>query len=207
MNLGELRTRCEHRSRDLTNVLTSKEVWDGHINAAYLDFLARSEYPLEFVIETLAFASGDASKDLESHAFRVLDVRNRTDDVILKPLHSFRALRATFSDLQATGDPSHYRLLAKALYLFPIPNRAIDVSVWTYGQPDPLVDDADDPILPLRYHEAIVVGAVGKAHKDDQNFDASGAFEREFAGYVKEARDEFGSPPQEGYMPLPARTR
>lgn len=69
-------------------------------------------------------------------------------------------------DLTVTGDPGYYYLtLGTTINVFPVAAHNLLVRYWRVA-PD-LVNNADLPAFPARYHELIVLGACRRALVDD----------------------------------------
>lgn len=204
MNLQEIRERARTRYRDPRHVLTSIEQWNGHINAAYSEFLAQSDYGLEIAQETLTFAAGESTTDLPIDVHRILTVRDATHKTGLLPLSGWKKVLATYPDTDLQGTPMHFRVQGFGLRLFPVPRETTDVEVTFYESPGFLVDDDDIPIIPTHFHEALVVGAVMMAHKDDADLEGANSFERDFLRWLQRAKIELTGPRQGVYTPLPS---
>lgn len=202
MNLGEMRLRCMSRGRDPSNVLVSPLTWDQHINAAYFEFLAKSDFPMEVQFSDVTYTPGARFRDLPGGAFRVLQVFDATREVKLDPLYGWGRELKLYADRE-TGDPRYYRVVGPNLYLFPQPDTTRTVEVYYYGDPTPLVADADVPVIPERYHEALVVGALMASYEDDQNFESADKLLRRFRDFIDTARIEYAAPFHEGFRPLP----
>lgn len=206
MNLGEMVSRCEHRSRDITGILTTKVRWREHLNVAYLEFLAQSEFNLELDHATVSFAAGARSAAMPVGVFRVLSLKGVTDNAALGPIGGWKQIAKQF-DLDARGTPSYYKVIGNNLHLFPLPDSGYEVEIFFYGQPEKLVELDDEPILPERYHEALVVGALNMAYKDDHDWESAGRFEKDFQRFVQAALNEFGVYANGEYAPMPRTPR
>ena len=203
MNLGEIRERAKYRSRDITNVLVSNDVWNDHINAAYLEFLARGDFPMELGTENLIFPSGTQTLDLPKDVFRLLSVRDVTNAKALRFISTWRQATAMWPDLTDLAEPTHYRPFGTKLSVYPVPNSPIAVSLVYYASPARMVYPTDEPIVPDRYVDGIISGAVAKMMLDDQNLEAWKAFSAEYDRYCDLAKKEFAHTTGDRFTPLP----
>jgi hypothetical protein len=207
MNLGQIRERVKYRVRDIGNVLTSDTIWNGHINAAYHKFLMRTGYNLEVSTTDISFSSGDDAQPLPEGVFSVLKVHDIANDETLEPLLTWRALTDIFPDFDESGSSTHFRITGNTVRLYPVTDRAVTLRVWYYEPADELEDDGDIPIIPNRYHEALVFGAAAEAHRDDQNLQVAASYDKQFEELVAEAVSELTEPVHGEFVPLPRARR
>lgn len=190
MNLADLRSRCKRRFRDVDSVIVRDADWDDHLNAAYLEFIAAADWPLLITSSDLSFASGTDTASLPTGVSRVLNAHNLTEDERLLRVGNWETIIELYPDETEDGTPAHYRVVGSDLRVFPIPDKAQAVRVHFYEQPSRLSADADTPVLPERYHEALVLGAVAAAHLDDGNTDQEERFRSRYKQFVNRARTE-----------------
>lgn len=207
MNLGQIRERAKYRARDIGNVLTSDDIWDGHINAVYHKFLNRTEFGLEMGQADIIFAAGDASKSLPTDVYQILAIRDITNNSELTPILTWRQLITEFPDISSTGTSYAYRIQGGTLSLYPVTQDAVTVRIYYYEPADTLDADSDVPIIPERYHEALVYGAVAEAHRDDQNLQVAGSYMKQFEELVMQAIEELTQPAHGEFTPLPRSPR
>lgn len=89
-----------------------------------------------------------------------------------------------------SGQPELYFREGNVLVLWPTPSREWTIAVDYVIRPQYLVNATDSPIVPLEYHEAIVLAARQKGFADLQEFDKSQAANNDFVGNVRRRKDE-----------------
>lgn len=207
MNLEQIRERAKYRARDIGNVLTSDAIWNGHINHAYHKFLMRTGFNLEVDFADVAFASADPSAALPTGVYSILSVQDITHDEELISISTWRQLVGQFPDLDESGPSTHFRVVGNRIFLYPVTDRAITLRVYYFEPAGDLDDNSDIPIIPTRYHEALVFGAVAEAHRDDQNLNVAGSYDKQFEELVAEALSELTEPVHGEFVPLPRAQR
>lgn len=207
MNLAQMRERAKHRVREISGYLVRDQTWDEHLNVAYLEFIARSDFHLEIDHATVHVGSGQRRAELPAGSFRVLSVKDLTRGATLDDAGPWRNITRNYANLLEVGEPSQYKVIGRYLHLFPPPSATTQIEVLVFLEPPKLVQEADVPIIPERYHEALVSYAAALVFKDDHDWEAADRFERDFMELVEAAKLEFGSYPQAGYAVLPRAPR
>ena len=101
----------------------------------------------------------------------VLSVTDKTDDTVLVQTDR-RTVVEEDPTLNETGVPqSWYRSGETQIAVYPA-NAAATLIVRYLQNPADLAADGDTPVLPSRFHDVIVDGAVVRAYKNRDNFEA-----------------------------------
>lgn len=204
MNLGEIRERAERRFRDTGGLIVGTNTWNQHINQAMREFLRAGRWPFTVTSETISVSPNTRLVDLDAvmtaDAAEVIssieNVYDLTNDRIVQPM-PYYALSPQepwrfrlYIESQDPGEPALFSVVGKDLFLVPPPREAVSLRVYWFQDPTDLEDDTDEPVVPARYQEALVSGAVAKAHLDDQNREAAAEYVAEFQGIVTQAMGE-----------------
>lgn len=88
-----------------------------------------------------------------------------------------RDLAGAYSDLTTTGSPRWFYIDNGVVRTWPVGGT---LSVVYYKVPAELSANGDTPLIPTRFHWAIVTGAVKKAHMSRSNYEAAGAEQAEY---------------------------
>lgn len=191
MNLGVMKQRAKERFRDLSALIVGDSTWDDHINAAYRHFIRAARWPFLVAFQdypVLANVRMVALSDI--NLGNLENVYDDTNGRIVQPLPPLPWRFRLFLESQVPGEPAMYEVVGKNLYLIPPPKDAVTIRVFYFQDPAVLDDDADEPEIPLRYHEALISGALAKAHMDDQNLEAAERYQGEFDAIIDQARQE-----------------
>jgi hypothetical protein len=83
-------------------------------------------------------------------------------------------------DLTSTGNPLlWYWSSGTQLKLWP-PSTTVSLTVYYFKVPAELSASGDTPVVPARFHDLIVDGAVIRAYKDTHDFAGAGALQQHF---------------------------
>lgn len=141
------------------------------INMGYYDFVGRELWPFREVVDTISFVQGTSEYTLASE-FSDIDTGNIITVSIQGGNQSmltylpFNQLLASQPDLSTIGQsvPRNYYLRAGKIGFWPTPNGTDTVSIVYYKNPTELSADADEPIIPKTYREALVQYALALEH-------------------------------------------
>lgn len=198
MDLVTMISRCEVRFRDVTNVFVQEIDWKQHLNAAMYEFFQAAAWPFRLTFTDFLLAAGGHSIDLTSDILEHFDsVYDVTGDRMLihAPENGARAGLPTRMRVfleERDSHPIFFRLAGDRLNVFPAPSAATHtIRVW-HLTPDPgeMTADNDEPPFPVRYHEAVVAGALAKAAADDENPTQAQQWRGEFDAIMQQAYAE-----------------
>jgi hypothetical protein len=105
----------------------------------------------------------------------VLEVRDPTT-VTKLTYWEHRDLTDLSEDLTTTGTPTYWYLEDTTLKVYPVGTDAVTVRYRKV--PVELAADGDPLVVPCRFLDVVVNGAVVKAYLDSDNFDAAGALQQ-----------------------------
>lgn len=141
------------------------------INLGYHDFVLRELWPFRETVDTLDFVAGTQEYTLSSE-FSNIDAQNIVSVNIQGANEAkltympFNQLQASAADLDAIGTaiPRNYYLRAGKIGFWPSPSGTDQVSINYYKVPTELSADADEPIIPVGYREALTQYALSMEH-------------------------------------------
>lgn len=147
------------------------------LNMGYLDFVGRELWPFREATGTLNLVQGTQEYNLTSN-FADIDASNINSVTIQGSTNAkmsywaYNQLRADQPDFDLIGQsvPTRYYLHAGSIGFWPTPNAASTVFIDYYLTPTEMSADADEPIIPVAYREALVQYALSLEH--DFNSDA-----------------------------------
>jgi hypothetical protein len=187
MNLGELRVELGARGYDyLLQDQAGINRANRWINEGYTrDICDRQPWPfLEMTATGAAPLSVDDVRD-------VLSVVDFTNGSVLTATDR-RDLTAIDPKNTGTGTPWSYVL--DGLDTFSTyPTSTTSLSVRYIGTPPLLANDADEPLVPVRFQNLIVDAAVIRALRDSDNWDAAAAAKQAFKEDLAEMEDAYFS--------------
>jgi hypothetical protein len=170
MTFAQLRTEFFARGFDYLNDggagLDRVKRW---VNEAMHELCEEADWP--FLELTTSGAAPLSITDLR----KILSVYNSTKALPLQwvPRHH---LVATYGDLQTAGTPRFYYIDANTVRVYPT---ATDTLAVRYVRvPADLSADSDTPLVPARYRNLIVDGAVCRALYDANQFEQAAAVEQ-----------------------------
>jgi len=165
VNFGQIKAEVTGRGFDFQTTARLGS-W---VNDAYLELCDMEDWP--FLIATATGAAPLTVNDLGV----VQGVRTATHVPLMAV--DYREVAQDFTDLTVTGSPRCYYLTAgQTIAVFPVNTQSITVRY--YRVPADLSADADVPVVPARFHELIVLGALRRAALEEsdgpdyQSFDA-----------------------------------
>lgn len=167
MNFSELRTEVVSRGFDYLQQSSAGEARiDRWLNQSYQALCEAEDWP--FLEMNTTSTAPISFENLRS----VIDVK-RSDQVSLVK-RSRQILARRYPDLSLPGTPRHWYLEGDSLKTYPV-DATENLSVRFIRVPSELEEDGDEPLVPSRYRDLIVDGAVLKAYKDTDNFEAYGS--------------------------------
>lgn len=146
------------------------------LNLAQYDFVLREQWPFREVNGSLSLVQGTQEYDLSTN-FTDLDDQNITSVALQGASNQklsywpWNQLRASVPDFDYDGQgvPDRYYLKAGKIGFYPIPSAATTVAIDYSLVPTEMSADADTPVVPLAYREALVQYALSL----EQDFDSS----------------------------------
>lgn len=141
---------------------STEDVSDGllreHINVAYRDIVNKYRFHLGRKICRFNTSQGVSRYTLWPDVASVLRVRNNTTEVKLEKLDARRRYELegmTGSNIQE-GAPTSYVRYRDWMELVPIPDGVYEIEVFFKMQIVDLVNEADEPVIPIAWHQGIV---------------------------------------------------
>lgn len=204
MNLTALRDRCEQRFRDPTNSIVTEAQWALYLNEAYRDIIGASPFwPFKEVVSTgtLTVDAGTAYVDLPADTERVFSVRNATDDIPLSQVDGRTAHVIEWPNGDETGVPTHYRIYAGRIYVFPMPTADTVLDVEYPAPPADLSAGSDEPDFPENHHSLLIEGALKRAHEDDGDFARADRCKLAFDEGLAAMKVDLLAPPRQDHYP------
>lgn len=163
MNLGSLRSEFQSRGYDHIES-TRANRW---INQSYLELCEEAAWPF---LETSS--TGTAPLTV-SDVRTVLSVTDTTQGIVLDAADR-RDIVAQDPQVDDTGTPYYFYLDGNVVRVYPA-NTTDTIVVRYLEVPDEMDDDADEPVVPARFQDLIVDGAVYRALKDNDEWEGAGA--------------------------------
>ena len=192
MDFGTL--RLEVASRGFDYLLTDnagEQRLKRWVNLAYTEVCEQDDWP--FLRASTTGSAPLSISDLGS----ISNVRNSSLDLAME-YRDERDLIDLFGDLTVTGDARWYYLTSEStIAVFPADaSSTLKVTYWKV--PSELSADSDTPLLPSRYHMAIVEYAVAHAYKDNDNPQAAQVARQEGDRLVQMMRERLLIPSHQG---------
>lgn len=141
------------------------------INMGYYDFVLREQWPFREATDTITTVAGTQEYTLSTE-FADIDAQNvisvALQGTVAKKLAyiPYNQLRASNPDFDLIGNsvPTHYYIKSGAIGFWPAPADVYTVTVDYYKNLTELSADADTPIVPVAYREALVQYALSMEH-------------------------------------------
>lgn len=190
MDRDALVGRCEDRFRDTGNAIYTASVWADYINDAYSDVLSASPWWPFLMARASNSVTSSGEVTLPTDAWRVTAVYNDTDNYVLQPIDGNSDYRYYFPDADANlGNPTHYRLRANVLEVYPRPAATITVVI-DYTVAPAQLGASDEPVFPEQYHRMLISGAMAYAYEDDDNMQQAQTHRAKFEQYLERMKDD-----------------
>src|SRR5688572_12760236 len=161
MTLAELRTALQARGFNHIDT-TQQNRW---LNESYQDLCEEAPWP--FLEVTTTGVAPLAITDVRT----VLSVSDTTQGTVLNGSDR-RDIVDSDPGVDDTGTPTHWFLDNTTLRVWPA-NTTDSLSVRYIKVPATLSADADEPLVPTRYQELIIDGAVWRAYHSSDEHDAA----------------------------------
>jgi len=171
--------------KENTELQASVKTW---LNQAYQDVCNRYNWPFLEAQFTLSTVDGTESYGLTgTNVKKIYDViytDSGGDKHRLQPmtLDVFKKLY-TGETQTSSGTPDYYYIWNDNIYLYPIPDYSgtdnLLINYYTY--PNYMTNDTDEPLIPLPYHEVLVLGACVRARQyNDESTPEAELIRREY---------------------------
>lgn len=183
---------------------TTRNRVKNNINRGYQRFVLRELWPFREVTGTLSLVQGTQEYSLVSN-FADIDAQNiisvtlqgaQSRKLVYWPYNQLRADQPDF-DLQGTSVPERYYIKAGNIGFWPVPSGAYDVAIDYYKLPTELDADADEPIIPIAYREALIQFALSKEHDFNTDPDLAQKAMNEYEQVVDLARQNLLAQPND----------
>lgn len=185
MTLAQLRTELKSRLNDVNKKFLSDARCNAFINRSYHSICEADDWP--WLRTTTSGSAPLTISDMRS-IFTVVD---STQDVALVGIDERTLIDHVDDDLTTTGTPTYYyRTSDTVLSIYPV-STTDTIKVTYLKVPTDLSLDADTPVVPTRYHMAIVDGAECHARKDNGDYVATAACEAAFGRALQEMRETY----------------
>ena len=186
--------RLEVASRGFNYLLTDnagEQRLKRWVNLAYTEVIESDDWP--WLRTTTTGVAPVTVTDLGS----IENVYNSTLDCRME-YREERDLIDLFGDVTSTGDASFYYLTSPTVIAtYPVDSSStLKVTYWQV--PVELSADSDTPLLPARYHAALVEYACAHAYKDNDNFPSAQVCRSEGDRLVQMMRERLLIPSHQG---------
>lgn len=147
-----------------------------NINLGYHNFVLRELWPfrettgtLNLIADTQEYTLSSGYTDMDEQNIISVALQGSVQKkLIYWPYNQLRADQPDF-DAQGSSVPERYYLKAGNIGFWPLPNDAYVVALDYYKVPTELSADADEPIIPVAYREAL--GQYALSYEHDFNTD------------------------------------
>lgn len=172
------------------------------INNGYNDFVTRELWPFREVTDYITTIAGTQEYTLSTE-FTDIDQQNIISVAIqgasarkleYKPYNQLRSLYPDF-DEDGTGLPTMYYIKGGAIGFYLSPGDVYTVAVDYFKVPTALSADADTPIIPATYREALVHYALSDEHDFNTDPDLAVKAMNTYENFVAKARNNLLAQP------------
>lgn len=197
---SEIVDRAEARFGDSLNQVYSAVEWLAYVNDTYMDVVADADWPfLEGRTTDLTVTAGEGEVDLPTDVYRVTAVYSATDKMPLAPIPGRAEFRRYFPDPEnGLGMPLYYRLRSNVLEVYPHASADTVLHVDTVVPPA-AIETGTEPVFPEQYHRILVLGALAKAHEDDENPAQVAVYQGRYERLLAAMKTDLLSPRTEAY--------
>lgn len=167
MLVSEIATRVKRQFGDEAGAQIKDEDFIRWVNDAMREIAVNNDL-LQVVASTPTVANQD-QYDLPTNILTLRSVRYSGSK--LKFLSPEESADLIGSDSTTQGTPTHYSIFARKIDLYPAPDKSgtSDLQLYYTRQPNPVTAVADEPELPLQYHNRIAEYCLAQAYELDDN--------------------------------------
>jgi hypothetical protein len=143
-----------------------------------------------WVIERTYQATTVASQEEYSYPTNTLAIKRVTyNGLRLEPIDfdEYDDLRGNTTTTTVTGMPSHYLVWNNTISLFPIPDAAQTLKIYSFNEPQEVTSSSTLEV-PAVYHQALADYLVWQKAMKDKNFEAAGKYEEIWTKTVQAAK-------------------
>ena len=163
------------------------------INDTLWDIESREPWPFLEKTTALSFdGTSPSPTDMPTDFKAALWLFDNTNQVSLWP-ERLSTVRDRFSPLTTVGDPSVYYFVGNQLRLFPTPGVATDRYQLDYVATQPKVTETTAEtgiLLPVRHHRAIVLGALWRLYKMEDDPENGGQFQQDYESKILQMHED-----------------
>lgn len=156
MNLLEIRTSLRSRVGNPSTTDVPDATLDDIANRAYVQITDRYKFFKNRKLCYFTTVAGQQKYELPTSSLVVLSVADLTNKIELDMKDDTWGNNNQW-DGTTTGRPTDYVRYRGWMQLYPVPNGSYNIQVYYKYSVDKLVIDGDTPVIPLEWHEGIVL--------------------------------------------------
>jgi len=136
------------------------------LDDAHKELCLREPWPFREYAESITQAAGDNSVTTTKSLGQVLALVNTTTKTVMSPYRTDTQLKDFVYDLNQTGDPVYYYFVGEALYVYPTPSSATQLSIRYLQNPSTITNNTvdNDILWPARHDSIVLYAALSKAY-------------------------------------------
>jgi hypothetical protein len=195
MTLSDIRTAVRERADDPTFDTAKLDRWT---NWVLNDIYTRYQFPFMEASKPFTTIANTQEYVLPTIATDIDKIRLLTDttnDVVLNYVDPI-ALEEADPKNETTSKPNKWTVYGDTLKIWPIPDGEYEINVMYKKVPTELVNSTDEPEIPNRYMEVVVLGVYQKVHEWNDDYDYASVVERQYeqkiAKMINDYRKESG---------------
>lgn len=190
MNLMDLRQEVWDHGFD-ANFFPATRV-NRYLNNAYLLICTRVEYYTDEATLDFSTVSGTMLYSQPADMGVLRSVRDTVNQIELQEV----GLRDLDRTNVTTGQPVIYAMDGANIHLFPTPNGVYSLEIRYWKLPAELVNDADTPTLPARWHWLLWKYAVAECYKLDDDLATGNGWMQDFLNGLAQFESDVKFPSQ-----------
>lgn len=144
-------------------------------------------------------AAGTATYELPANFARSIDFFNSETHELLQPLD----IREFDNLSKSEGRPYVYTVIGNKLTLYPTPNAAYPFTLRYWRLPADMINDTDQPEIPVQYQENLIPYAMAKAFNREDDWQAAQVWEGKWERSILKMRGEVQSDVFDGPRQVP----
>lgn len=198
MKLSQIVTAVQRQFGDESGAQITRSDIIRWANDAQVDINRQTEV-LQVHSETDAI-KGDGSYDLPTDFVRIRRVT--WDDVLLQRIELEELDKTSRTiDKASSGSPDKYYVWGRRLWIYPRPSNtgSGNLDIFYVKMPDPLVNDDDEPEVPVHMHEDIIRYALARAKELDEEDGKAQEVMADYNARLSLSKDEAQNPENNSY--------
>jgi len=163
-----------------------RELVKDWLNQAQRRAVIESEMRVQDETYSISTTAETAGYELPADYSRLIDFFNSETHELMTPLD----IREYDTLSKSSGQPYAYTTIGNSVTLYPTPNAVYKFTLRYWRLPADMVNETDEPEIPVQYHELLIAYAMKKAYMRENDYQAAQVWEVQWEKGIGKMRGE-----------------